>query len=190
MRKRLKIWWELVKPGWEWAVVAPITLIGAIGAVRDEIIAPAHPELYRLFHWLPDWSWQTYLLLVVVIWLLFVLEAAFRAISRRDLQLQDRSQKREKRLAIAKFLKQGHLLEDRYFSSDKPQNTEVESWYESVQDFLSTGLDRSYVSRFRTKDGIRYQGSMILSAEQNQYLAALQLGSRRLAEFLKEISND
>jgi hypothetical protein len=81
---RLSIWWEIVGPTWRWGVVIPVTILGAIGAVRDDLIAPQHPELFKLVHWLPDWSWQTYSVCIAAVLLLFVLEGAYRAVAKRE----------------------------------------------------------------------------------------------------------
>ena len=43
--QRAKIWWELLRPSWHWIVAVPITLLGTIGTIRDEIIEPENPQL-------------------------------------------------------------------------------------------------------------------------------------------------
>lgn len=67
----------------------PITILGAIGAIRDELIEPRHPEVFKVAHWLPDWRWQTYLLVVAFAFVLFLLENSYRTIWRRDRKLAD-----------------------------------------------------------------------------------------------------
>lgn len=65
-------------------IAVPLSLLGAAGAVRDEILLPSHPEIYKLVYWLPAWSWQTYLIIVACMLLALILESAYRAIRRRE----------------------------------------------------------------------------------------------------------
>jgi hypothetical protein len=59
-----------------------------MGAIRDEIVTPEHPELYKVVRWLPNWRWQTYALGVLFVFLVIVLESAYRAIVKRESGLE------------------------------------------------------------------------------------------------------
>jgi hypothetical protein len=76
-------------------VVIPVAILGALSEIRDDVISPEDPELYRLVHWLPDWRWQTYLLIIAILVIFFVLESAYRAISRRDNELSALKESKE-----------------------------------------------------------------------------------------------
>jgi hypothetical protein len=190
LRERFKIWWELLKPGWKWLVLAPLTLLGIIGTIRDQLIAPEHPWL-KLVYWLPHWTWSTYLLLIVFGWFVLVLEGSYQAIKKRDNQLHDRHKKKEKRLALAGFLEQGQRLEDRYdIFGCAPATEAVDKWNQSIEKYLIAEFDISYVARFRNYDGIRQQGLVHLRIDQNNCRYALQRGNRRLGEFIQELHDD
>lgn len=191
MRERFKILWELVKPGWEWLVSAPLTVIGAVGSIREDIIPPEHPGLYKLVHWLPDWSWSTYALLIVLVWFILFLESAYEAIIKRDNQLQNRLEKKEKRLGLAGFLDQGQKLEDRYDTVGcAPTTEDIEKWNQAIEKYFAGKFDLSYVARFRNYDGIRPQGLLHLRFDQNNWRYVVQRGNRRLGEFIQELHDD
>jgi hypothetical protein len=89
VRSRIKIWSGLLKLGWSWLVIGPLTVLGFLGTVRDQIIVPEKPILYTVAYWLPDWSWSTYLILIMCLWLLCILESSFRTITKRDKEIYD-----------------------------------------------------------------------------------------------------
>lgn len=84
MRHRRRIWLEIVRPSWRWGVLVPLGLVGTLDTLRDDVFVPDHPELYQLAHLLPHWSWQTYGLIFEAVFLILILESAYRAINWRE----------------------------------------------------------------------------------------------------------
>jgi hypothetical protein len=89
MRSRIKIWVGLLKPGWNWLVIVPLTILGSLGTVRDQLIVPERPILYTVAYWLPDWPWPIYVLTIMILWLIVILESSYRIIKKRDKEICD-----------------------------------------------------------------------------------------------------
>jgi hypothetical protein len=79
--RRLEIWRDILSKPWKWLVAAPFALLGAFQGIRDEFLSPEWQARLKLPHWLPDWSWQTWLLIALAAFLIAVLEGAYRIIS-------------------------------------------------------------------------------------------------------------
>jgi len=85
MTQRRQIWWEILAlPTWYWVVTFPVAILGTLTLFRDELLAPATAEKYRLPNLLPDISWHWWIVILLVLVLAILMESTYRAITRRD----------------------------------------------------------------------------------------------------------
>jgi hypothetical protein len=86
----VKIWWSILQPARRWLLLAPVALLGTFQAIRDEFLSIEMQERLRvktLLSWLPEWPWEWWLVVGLVIIPFFILEGAYRIISQRDIEI-------------------------------------------------------------------------------------------------------
>ena len=69
------------EPAWRWLIVAPLAVLGVLTLIRDELLSPeirAELGLGPLLSMLPNWSWQTWISIILVASLLVLLEGSYR----------------------------------------------------------------------------------------------------------------
>ncbi|MEE9247937.1 MAG: hypothetical protein V3U79_04485 [Dehalococcoidia bacterium] len=66
-------------------MIVPLGAMGIFQVVREEFFSERTQETYRLSNIkLPEWAWQTWIVLALVVSIVFILEGAYREVSRRE----------------------------------------------------------------------------------------------------------
>lgn len=150
MSERHLIWWEILRPSWRWGVLVPLALLGSLATIRDDIINPGHPELFRLAHWLPRLEWQTYAIVGSAVFVFLILESAYRAIKwREDLIIEIASV--EETISKLVLLQE----EDRrcYFDTNYPAERYIENlkqWEDRASKLISDKYSASELHSFKS----------------------------------------
>ncbi|MFZ0846003.1 MAG: hypothetical protein WAM62_09445, partial [Pseudolabrys sp.] len=107
MRKRHHVFWEILRPSWRWGVLVPLAILGSLATIRDDLVDPAKPELYRLAHWLPAWPWYVWGFIFAVVFVFLILESAYRAINWRENLIEEMAAPEETLALLTKLHAEG-----------------------------------------------------------------------------------
>jgi hypothetical protein len=171
MVSRLHIWREILNPAWRWSVLIPVAALGAIATVRDELIQPEKPELFRLARYLPTWPWYVYALIGAAIVVVLILESAYRVVRKREIILQEIATTESTLTQLSRLHAEGRR---RYNDTASPPQVYVrnlELWEEDVTRILQEKYFASELHFFRSYgSGATYK---IYGASQEWLVATL-----------------
>jgi hypothetical protein len=86
---RWPIWKEVLWQPWLWVVTSVYGVLQLYQLVKGELLTQEIQDKWRLPNILPDLPWRTWVIVWLVLFLVIVLEGAYRAIGRRDHELKD-----------------------------------------------------------------------------------------------------
>jgi len=79
---RCAVWWRIfVLPSWRWLVIAPLALLGAFQAIREELPATSQSK-FQLPDIMPNWPWWIWVIIILVVVIFIILESAYRIIQK------------------------------------------------------------------------------------------------------------
>jgi len=78
-KKRLDVWKSiLLILGWKWLVLTPLAALGYMQTIREEFIGPQEQDNFKLMNIVPDWPWEWWALIGLIITIFIVLESAYK----------------------------------------------------------------------------------------------------------------
>jgi hypothetical protein len=105
-------------------------------------------------------------------------------------QLDDRMRKREIRVTLGQFIREGNQLCARYQATTPEPKEAAEQWVEEIHRYLRKHLDDSYVDRLENRIGIAptYQMNTNIPPANTRLYQEVSFRLTHLKEFLHELS--
>jgi hypothetical protein len=105
-------------------------------------------------------------------------------------QLDDRTRKREIRVMLGQFIREGNRLYTRYQATAPEPKEAAEQWVEEIHRYLRTHLDDPYIDRLKNRIGIAptYQMNTNIPPANTRLYQEISFRLTCLKEFLAELS--
>jgi hypothetical protein len=68
-------------------VAVPFAVLGGASFVRDEMVSPASVGTWKLLNILPDWQWESFALILMIVILGIVFESSYRMVREKSAQI-------------------------------------------------------------------------------------------------------
>lgn len=106
-------------------------------------------------------------------------------------QIEQLNNRKSKRVGLARLLDAGQVLMSRCLDQLSSPQVDADSWAASVETFLKSYLDDSYVTRFRDGSNITQSlpNGMTFTSPNYNLWSGLRVRVIRLSEFIKELSS-
>jgi hypothetical protein len=170
---RLKVWRLVVWRPWVGVVTAVYTLSGVADFVRDKLLPAPWHKAWDKYYVLPNLSWQTWVIVGLMLSVLFVLEGSYQVVSK--------SQPDDHRAKLIALLGDLLAIGQRYVGQNVAQGVAMK-WGDTTGELIGEAFGPLEAQQFGSSAGYGSYGS-------SQVRAYVEGRLRRLGELTPRISS-